>query len=263
MPRSPSCPPRPRRADTADGRVHFTGAGGAAARPRRGGGGRLRPPPRGAERGAIPSAAFRSSPGSGSPQKDGKLWVGDSYLEVEEGPLGDPEHSLLNHIALRVDSASRPHRRGARARARDRRHRRRAQHLRALHLGAGARKARVRRAQGELFPRLTSIIAGAGMAGTRAPPRTRPSRAHPYWCSRRVTAPAARCCFRAASSGGTASSSAFARNARTGDEAAPAQRSTSASTTTSSGSSRWARPIVGPDTGNPDTCGLSFRHAPG
>jgi catechol 2,3-dioxygenase-like lactoylglutathione lyase family enzyme len=53
-----------------------------------------------------PEVSFQELAGLGFTQKDGKLWVGDSYIEVEEGPTGDPDHSLLNHLALRVDSAS-------------------------------------------------------------------------------------------------------------------------------------------------------------
>jgi catechol 2,3-dioxygenase-like lactoylglutathione lyase family enzyme len=53
-----------------------------------------------------PKSSFEEFVGLGFTEKDGKLWVGDSYIEVEEGPTGDPDHSLLNHLALRVDSAS-------------------------------------------------------------------------------------------------------------------------------------------------------------
>jgi catechol 2,3-dioxygenase-like lactoylglutathione lyase family enzyme len=53
-----------------------------------------------------PKRSFAELAGLGFTEMDGKLWVGDSYIEVEEGPVGDPESSLLNHLALRVDSAS-------------------------------------------------------------------------------------------------------------------------------------------------------------
>jgi catechol 2,3-dioxygenase-like lactoylglutathione lyase family enzyme len=53
-----------------------------------------------------PKRSFAELAGLGFIEKDGKLWVGDSYIEVEEGPVGDPDSSLLNHVALRVDSAS-------------------------------------------------------------------------------------------------------------------------------------------------------------
>jgi catechol 2,3-dioxygenase-like lactoylglutathione lyase family enzyme len=52
-----------------------------------------------------PERSFAELSGLGFTERDGKLWVGDSYVEVEEGPVGDPEHSLLNHLALRVESA--------------------------------------------------------------------------------------------------------------------------------------------------------------
>jgi catechol 2,3-dioxygenase-like lactoylglutathione lyase family enzyme len=53
-----------------------------------------------------PERSFAELAGLGFTARDGKLWVGDSYLEVTEGPAGDPERSLLNHVALRVDSAA-------------------------------------------------------------------------------------------------------------------------------------------------------------
>jgi hypothetical protein len=53
-----------------------------------------------------PKRSFAELAGLGFTERDGKLWVGDSYIEVEEGPVGDPNRSLLNHVALRVDSAS-------------------------------------------------------------------------------------------------------------------------------------------------------------
>jgi catechol 2,3-dioxygenase-like lactoylglutathione lyase family enzyme len=52
-----------------------------------------------------PNRSFAELSGLGFTQRNGKLWVGDSYVEVEEGPVSDPEHSLLNHLALRVESA--------------------------------------------------------------------------------------------------------------------------------------------------------------
>lgn len=52
-----------------------------------------------------PQRSFAELSGLGFIERDGKLWVGDSYVEVEQGPAGDPEHSLLNHLALRVESA--------------------------------------------------------------------------------------------------------------------------------------------------------------
>jgi catechol 2,3-dioxygenase-like lactoylglutathione lyase family enzyme len=52
-----------------------------------------------------PRRSFAELSGLGFTERDGKLWVGDSYVEVEEGPVSDPEQSLLNHLALRVESA--------------------------------------------------------------------------------------------------------------------------------------------------------------
>jgi catechol 2,3-dioxygenase-like lactoylglutathione lyase family enzyme len=52
-----------------------------------------------------PQRSFAELSGLGFIERDEKLWVGDSYVEVEQGPAGDPEHSLLNHLALRVESA--------------------------------------------------------------------------------------------------------------------------------------------------------------
>ena len=53
-----------------------------------------------------PRRSFESLAELGFEARDEKLWVGDSFLEVEPGPVGDPDHSLLNHVALRVDSAA-------------------------------------------------------------------------------------------------------------------------------------------------------------
>jgi catechol 2,3-dioxygenase-like lactoylglutathione lyase family enzyme len=52
-----------------------------------------------------PGRSFAELSGLGFTARDGKLWVGDSYVEVEKGPVGDPDRSLLNHLALRVESA--------------------------------------------------------------------------------------------------------------------------------------------------------------
>jgi catechol 2,3-dioxygenase-like lactoylglutathione lyase family enzyme len=53
-----------------------------------------------------PDKSFAELSELGFSAQDGRLWVGDAFLEVEQGPVGNPEHSLLNHIALRVDSAA-------------------------------------------------------------------------------------------------------------------------------------------------------------
>jgi catechol 2,3-dioxygenase-like lactoylglutathione lyase family enzyme len=53
-----------------------------------------------------PDRSFAELAELGFTAEDGKLYVDDAYLEVRRGPVGDPEHSLLNHIALRVESAS-------------------------------------------------------------------------------------------------------------------------------------------------------------
>ena len=54
-----------------------------------------------------------SSPALGFTQKDGKLWVGDSYIEVEEGPIGDPEPLAAEPPRAAGRLRIRPHRRGA------------------------------------------------------------------------------------------------------------------------------------------------------
>jgi catechol 2,3-dioxygenase-like lactoylglutathione lyase family enzyme len=53
-----------------------------------------------------PQRSFEGFGELGFAARDGRLWVGDSYLEIEPGPAGDPQSSLLNHLALRVDSAA-------------------------------------------------------------------------------------------------------------------------------------------------------------
>ena len=55
---------------------------------------------------ADPERSFEDLTELGFAARDERLWVGDSYLEIEPGPAGDPESSLLNHLALRVDSAA-------------------------------------------------------------------------------------------------------------------------------------------------------------
>jgi catechol 2,3-dioxygenase-like lactoylglutathione lyase family enzyme len=53
-----------------------------------------------------PDASFKELLGYGFRGEDGKLVVGDSYIELEEGGDGtEPDQPLLNHIALLVDSA--------------------------------------------------------------------------------------------------------------------------------------------------------------
>jgi catechol 2,3-dioxygenase-like lactoylglutathione lyase family enzyme len=53
-----------------------------------------------------PDASFKELLGYGFRGDDGRLVVGDSYIELEEGGDGqEPERPLLNHIALLVDSA--------------------------------------------------------------------------------------------------------------------------------------------------------------
>jgi catechol 2,3-dioxygenase-like lactoylglutathione lyase family enzyme len=52
-----------------------------------------------------PDRSFAELSSLGFTARDGRLWVGDSYVEVEKGPVGDPDRSLLNHLALRVESA--------------------------------------------------------------------------------------------------------------------------------------------------------------
>lgn len=50
--------------------------------------------------------SFESFAQLGFAPGDGKLRVGDYHLEIEPGPSGDPDNSLLNHVALRVESAA-------------------------------------------------------------------------------------------------------------------------------------------------------------
>ena len=53
-----------------------------------------------------PDESFKELLGYGFGGEDGKLVVGDSYIElVEGGDGGEPERPLLNHIALLVESA--------------------------------------------------------------------------------------------------------------------------------------------------------------
>jgi catechol 2,3-dioxygenase-like lactoylglutathione lyase family enzyme len=53
-----------------------------------------------------PDESFKALLGFGFGADDGKLVVGDSYLELEQGGDGtEPERPLLNHLALLVDSA--------------------------------------------------------------------------------------------------------------------------------------------------------------
>jgi catechol 2,3-dioxygenase-like lactoylglutathione lyase family enzyme len=53
-----------------------------------------------------PEASYKELLGFGFEDGDGRLTVGDSYLELERGgDGGEPERPLLNHIALLVDSA--------------------------------------------------------------------------------------------------------------------------------------------------------------
>jgi len=53
-----------------------------------------------------PDESFKELLGFGFRGEDGKLVVGDSYLELEQGGDGtEPERPLLNHLALLVDSA--------------------------------------------------------------------------------------------------------------------------------------------------------------
>ena len=53
-----------------------------------------------------PARSFAELSELGFAARDGKLWVADAFLEVVHGPVGDPEHSLLNHVAVRVESAA-------------------------------------------------------------------------------------------------------------------------------------------------------------
>jgi hypothetical protein len=53
-----------------------------------------------------PERSFAELAELGFEGREGRLWVGDSFVEVVQGPAGNPEHSLLNHIALRVESAA-------------------------------------------------------------------------------------------------------------------------------------------------------------
>jgi catechol 2,3-dioxygenase-like lactoylglutathione lyase family enzyme len=55
---------------------------------------------------ADPARSFSELSGLGFAPRGGRLWVGDSSVEVKDGPVGDPEHSLLNHVALRVESTA-------------------------------------------------------------------------------------------------------------------------------------------------------------
>jgi catechol 2,3-dioxygenase-like lactoylglutathione lyase family enzyme len=53
-----------------------------------------------------PEASYAELLGFGFQDGDGRLTVGDSYVELEQGGDGEePERPLLNHIALLVDSA--------------------------------------------------------------------------------------------------------------------------------------------------------------
>jgi catechol 2,3-dioxygenase-like lactoylglutathione lyase family enzyme len=53
-----------------------------------------------------PDESFKQLLGFGFRAEDGKLVVGDSYIELEPGGDGtEPERPLLNHLALLVDSA--------------------------------------------------------------------------------------------------------------------------------------------------------------
>ena len=53
-----------------------------------------------------PDASFKELLGFGFTGEDGRLVVGDSYIELEQGGDGsEPERPLLNHIALLVESA--------------------------------------------------------------------------------------------------------------------------------------------------------------
>jgi catechol 2,3-dioxygenase-like lactoylglutathione lyase family enzyme len=53
-----------------------------------------------------PERSFRELAELGFTARDGKLWAGDSFVVVRPGAAGDPDHSLLNHVALRVESAA-------------------------------------------------------------------------------------------------------------------------------------------------------------
>ena len=53
-----------------------------------------------------PDASFKELLGLGFRADDGRLVVGDSYIELQQGGDGsEPEQPLLNHIAMLVDSA--------------------------------------------------------------------------------------------------------------------------------------------------------------
>jgi catechol 2,3-dioxygenase-like lactoylglutathione lyase family enzyme len=53
-----------------------------------------------------PNRSFAELSELGFAARDGKLWVSDTFLEIQSGPVGDSEQSLLNHVALRVESAA-------------------------------------------------------------------------------------------------------------------------------------------------------------
>jgi catechol 2,3-dioxygenase-like lactoylglutathione lyase family enzyme len=53
-----------------------------------------------------PTRSFAELSELGFEARDGRLWVGDSYIDLERGPSGDPGSSLLNHFGLRVASAA-------------------------------------------------------------------------------------------------------------------------------------------------------------
>ena len=53
----------------------------------------------------APPQTFRELAGLGFEREDGRLRAGDAYVELEAGDPGEPEHPLLNHLGLRVESA--------------------------------------------------------------------------------------------------------------------------------------------------------------
>jgi catechol 2,3-dioxygenase-like lactoylglutathione lyase family enzyme len=53
-----------------------------------------------------PDRSFEELLGLGFEEADGRLTVGDSYIELEQGGTGrEPRRPLLNHLAMLVDSA--------------------------------------------------------------------------------------------------------------------------------------------------------------
>ena len=101
-----------------------------------------------------------------------RVELGGAFLEFHAGDPTEPERPLLNHLAVLVD------RRGRRegAARRGRRRRRRAEHVRRVRVGSGAREDRVRRAQADVLSRVIDRIAGAGMAGLVTAARRAPAR---------------------------------------------------------------------------------------